>query len=53
MGNNKFVGKVKGLTLHFVPFGEISKLETVDRIKKLLRLRKEFGCPSIYLPYFY
>lgn len=30
--------KLKGLTLHFMPFGEIAKLETVDRIKKLLKI---------------
>lgn len=30
--------KIKGLTLHFMPFSEISKLETVDRIKKLLKI---------------
>jgi len=30
--------KLKGLTLHFMPYGEISKLETVDRIKKLLKI---------------
>ena len=30
--------KLKGLTLHFMPFSEIAKLETVDRIKKLLKI---------------
>ncbi len=30
--------KVKGLTLHFMPYAEIAKLETVDRIKKLLKI---------------
>ena len=30
--------KLKGLTLHFMPFSEIAKLETVDRIKKLLKM---------------
>ena len=30
--------KLKGLTLHFMPYGEIAKLETVERIKKLLKL---------------
>lgn len=35
MGKNKFR---KGLTLHFVPFSEISGLDSVDRIKKLLRI---------------
>lgn len=29
---------IKGLTLHFMPFSEIAKLETVERIKKLLRI---------------
>src|SRR3989339_1184388 len=30
--------KLKGLTLHFMPYSEIVKLETVERIKKLLRI---------------
>jgi hypothetical protein len=30
--------KLKGLTLHFMPYGEIAKLETVERIKKLLKI---------------
>jgi hypothetical protein len=30
--------KIKGLTLHFMPYSEIAKLETVDRIKKLLKI---------------
>ena len=30
--------KIKGLTLHFMPFSEISKLDSVGRIKKLLRI---------------
>jgi hypothetical protein len=30
--------KVNGLTLHFMPYSEIARLETVDRIKKLLTL---------------
>lgn len=30
--------RVSGLTLHFMPFSEIAKLDTVDRIKKLLRI---------------
>jgi hypothetical protein len=30
--------KIKGLTLHFMPYGEIAKLETVERIKKLLKI---------------
>lgn len=32
------VNKIKGLTLHFMPFGEIAKLDTVERIKKLLKI---------------
>jgi len=32
------VKKFKGITLHFIPYSEIAKLETVDRIKKLLRI---------------
>ena len=34
MGNNK----VKGLTLHFIPFSEISGLESFERIRKLLKI---------------
>ncbi|VVB78454.1 Uncharacterised protein [uncultured archaeon] len=30
--------KLKGLTLHFMPYSEIAKLETVERIKKLLKI---------------
>jgi hypothetical protein len=30
--------RIKGLTLHFIPYGDIAKLETVDRIKKLLKI---------------
>ncbi len=30
--------KIKGLTLHFMPFSEIAKLDTVERIKKLLKI---------------
>lgn len=30
--------RLRGLTLHFIPYGEIAKLETVDRIKKLLKI---------------
>jgi len=30
--------KIKGLTLHFMPFSEISGLDSVERIKKLLRI---------------
>lgn len=30
--------KIKGLTLHFMPYSEIAKLESVERIKKLLRI---------------
>src|SRR3989339_679448 len=32
------VKKIKGLTLQFVPFNEISKLDSIDRIKKLLKI---------------
>lgn len=34
---NKF-GKTKGLTLHFMPNSEIASLDTVERIKKLLKI---------------
>ncbi|MBS3080892.1 DUF2073 domain-containing protein [Candidatus Pacearchaeota archaeon] len=30
--------KFRGITLHFIPYSEIAKLETVDRIKKLLKI---------------
>jgi hypothetical protein len=30
--------KMKGLTLHFMPYSEISGLDTVERIKKLLKI---------------
>ncbi|MBS3079600.1 DUF2073 domain-containing protein [Candidatus Pacearchaeota archaeon] len=30
--------KLKGLTLHFMPYSEIVKLDTVERIKKLLKI---------------
>jgi len=30
--------KLKGLTLQFMPYSEIAKLETVERIKKLLKI---------------
>jgi len=30
--------KIKGLTLHFMPYSEIAQLESVERIKKLLKL---------------
>ena len=36
MGKKK--NKVKGLTLQFMPYSEISGLNTIDRIKKLLRI---------------
>ena len=30
--------KLKGLTLHFMPYSEISRLSSVERIKKLLKI---------------
>ncbi|MDD5192656.1 MAG: DUF2073 domain-containing protein [Candidatus Nanoarchaeia archaeon] len=30
--------KIKGLTLHFMPYSEIARLESVERIKKLLKI---------------
>jgi hypothetical protein len=30
--------KIKGLTLHFLPYAEIARLDTVERIKKLLKI---------------
>lgn len=35
MGKKK---KIRGLTLHFIPYSEIAKLESVERIKKLLKI---------------
>ena len=35
---DKFNTKIKGLTLHFIPYSEISRLDTVERIKKLLKI---------------
>ena len=30
--------KMKGLTLHFIPYSEIATLDTIERIKKLLKI---------------
>ena len=30
--------KIKGLTLQFMPFSEIAGLDSVERIKKLLKI---------------
>lgn len=30
--------RIKGLTLQFIPYSEIAKLESVERIKKLLKI---------------
>jgi hypothetical protein len=38
MVKNKSNKKLKGLTLHFMPYSEIAKLESVERIKKLLKI---------------
>ena len=39
MGKKDKLGvKLKGLTLHFMPYSEISSLNTVERIKKLLKI---------------
>jgi len=38
MENKKSKKRIKGLTLHFIPYSEIAKLESVERIKKLLKL---------------
>ncbi len=35
---DKLTAKLKGLTLHFMPYSEISGLDTVERIKKLLKI---------------
>lgn len=36
--STKLIGKMKGLTLHFMPYSEIASLDTVERIKKLLKI---------------
>ena len=38
MMSSKKIYSNKGLTLHFMPFSEIAKLDTVERIKKLLKI---------------
>ena len=35
---SKSSAKIKGLTLHFMPYSEIANLDTVERIKKLLKI---------------
>jgi len=30
--------KIRGLTLHFMPYSEIAKLDSLERIKKLLKI---------------
>jgi hypothetical protein len=35
---NNLIGKMKGITLHFMPYSEIANLDTVERIKKLLKI---------------
>ena len=30
--------KIKGLTLHFMPYSEIANIDTLERIKKLLKI---------------
>src|SRR3989338_10495555 len=36
--NKKLFKKTRGLTLQFMPFNEISNLDSTERIKKLLRI---------------
>jgi len=38
MGKKTSKRKIKGLTLHFMPFSEIAGLDSVERIKKLLKI---------------
>ena len=38
MAKKDKVGKVRGLTLSFIPYSEIANLDTVERIKKLLKI---------------
>jgi hypothetical protein len=38
MGKNNEIKKIEGLTLHFMPYSEIAGLDTVERIKKLLKI---------------
>jgi hypothetical protein len=32
------IGKLRGLTLNFIPYSEIANLDTIERIKKLLKI---------------
>ncbi len=32
------IAKIKGLTLHFMPYSEIASIDTIERIKKLLKI---------------
>jgi hypothetical protein len=38
MSKKKSKKNIQGLTLQFIPYSEIARLETVDRIKKLLKI---------------
>jgi hypothetical protein len=38
MGKKSGSKKIEGLTLHFMPYHEIASLDTVERIKKLLKI---------------
>ena len=38
MQKGEMAKKIKGLTLQFMPYHEIAKLDSVDRIKELLRI---------------
>jgi len=38
MGKNNKSKKIRGLTLHFMPYSEIANLESIERIKKLLKI---------------
>ena len=38
MVKNKSNKRLKGLTLHFIPYSEIARLSSIDRIKKLLKV---------------
>ena len=37
-GKEKSLGKIRGFSIHFLPFSEIRNLDATERIKKILRI---------------
>lgn len=37
-GSGRELGKIKGFSIHFLPFSEVKHLDTTERIKKILRI---------------